>query len=54
MLISDRLTQINVQAFVHHIAEAKQQMLVDKIANAKFYSLLLDGSTDTGNIDNKV
>ena len=34
MLISDRLTQIIVQAFVHHIAEAKQQMLVDKIANA--------------------
>jgi len=29
-------------------------MLVDKIANAKFYSLLLDGSTDTGNIDNEV
>ena len=39
---------------LHYIAEAKQQMLVDKIANAKFYSLLLDGSTDTGNIDNKV
>ena len=29
-------------------------MLVYKIANAKFYSPLLDGSIDTGNIDNEV
>ena len=42
------------RTFVHYIAEAKRQMLVDKITNAKFYSLLLDGSTDTGNTDNEV
>ena len=42
------------RTFVHYIAEAKQQMLVDKIVNAKFYSLLLDTSTGTGNVDNEV
>ena len=40
--------------FVHYIAEAKRQMLVDKIANVKFYSQLLNGSTNTGNIDNEM
>ena len=32
----------------------KCQDLLQRIINAKFYSLLLDGSTDTGNIDNEV
>ena len=40
--------------FVHFIAETKCKHLLQNLAEAKFFSLLLDGSTDTGNIDNEV
>ena len=39
---------------IHFTAESKRQELQKKLANAKFFSLLLDGSTDTGNIDNEI
>ena len=39
---------------IHYIAESRRQELKQKLANAKFFSLLLDGSTDTGNIDNEL
>ena len=40
--------------FIHYIAELRRQELKQTLANAKFFSLLLDGSTDTGNIDDEV
>ena len=40
--------------FMHYIAEGKRKDLLQTLAKAKFFSLLLDGSTDTGNIDNEV
>jgi hypothetical protein len=40
--------------FVHYIAESRRQELTDTLANAMFFSLLMDGSTDTGNIDDEV
>lgn len=40
--------------FMHYIAEAKRQDLLQKLTKAKFFSLLLDGSTDKGNIDNEL
>ena len=39
--------------FVHYIAEARRKELAEKVVSAKFYSLLIDGSTDKGNIDNE-
>ena len=39
--------------FVHYIAETRRREIVDKINNVKFFSILLDGSTDKGNIDNE-
>ena len=39
--------------FVHYIAKAKRQDLSKKIVSAKFYSLLIDGSTNKGNVDNE-
>lgn len=39
---------------IHYIAESRRQELKQRLANAKFFSLLLDGSTDTGNIDNEL
>ena len=40
--------------FIHYTAESRRQELKATLANAKFFSLLLDGSTDTGNIDDEV
>ena len=40
--------------FVHYIAMAKQQALLQHLTKAKFFSLLLDGSINKGNIDNEV
>ena len=37
---------------MHYITEAKQHDLLQKVTKAKFFSLLLNGSTDKGNIDN--
>ena len=39
---------------IHYIAESRRQDLMMKLANAKFFSLHLDGSTDKANIDNEV
>ncbi len=39
---------------IHYIAESRRQELKQRPANAKFFSLLLDGSTETGNIDNEL
>ena len=41
------------RVFVHCIAEARRREIVNKINHTKFFSILLDGSTDKGNIDNK-
>ena len=39
---------------IHFIAESRRQESREKLAKAKFFSLLLDGSTDTANIDNEL
>jgi len=39
--------------FIHYIAEARRREIVDKVLSAKFFSILLDGSTDKGNVDNE-
>ena len=40
--------------FCYFIAESKKEHLVEALSKAKFFSLLLDGSTDTGNIDDEL
>ena len=42
------------RTFIHYIAEAKRQQVVQAVHSAKFFSLLLDGSTDKDNIDKLV
>ena len=42
------------RSFVHFIAESKWHELIDTLAKADFFSLLLDGSTDKGNYDNEL
>jgi len=42
------------RTFVHYIAQGRRQELAKKVVGAQFFSLLIDGSTDKLNIDNKV
>ena len=46
--------EIAGKTFAHYIAESNRQQLLEKLAQAKFFSLLIDGSTDTGNVDNEL
>ena len=39
---------------IHYVAESRRQELMKKLGDASFFSLLLDGSTDKGNIDNEL
>lgn len=41
-------------SFTHYIAEAKRQDVVTKVMKARFFSLVQDGSTDQGNIENEI
>ncbi len=42
------------KTFCHFIAEARRKEIVEKLSNAKKCSLLMDASTDTGNIDDEM
>ena len=42
------------KTFCHFIAESKRECLTQKLAKAQYFSILMDGSTDTGNIDDEV
>ena len=42
------------KTFCHFIAVSKREQLVEKLAKAQFFSILMDGSTDTGNIDDEM
>ena len=39
---------------MHYIAESRRRELKRTLANARFFSLLLEGSTDVGNVDDEV
>lgn len=55
VLILEQAISMKVQErLIHYMAETKRQQVVQTIRNTKFFSLLLDGSTDKGNIDNEL
>ena len=47
-------TETAGRSFIHFAAEARRQELLETLQKAKFFSLLLDSSTDAGNIDNEL
>ena len=47
-------TETAAKTFTHYIAESERLKLLDTLQSAKFFSLLMDGSTDVGNIDNEL
>ena len=48
------LSDTTGKSFVHCIFQSRRQGLVDHLKKAKFFSLILDGSTDKGNTDNEL
>ena len=38
------------RTFCHYIAEGRKENLVETLTKAKFFSLMMDGTTDKGNI----
>ena len=51
---SSYLNESACKEFIHFIAEAKREALKAQIQKSHFFSLLLYGSTDKGNIDNEM
>ena len=47
-------TETSTRSFTHFIAEAQRKKLVTGLQQAKFFSVLLDGSTDSRNIENEL
>ena len=46
--------EIACKSFTHFIAESQRRRLFEKLAQVRFFSLLIDGSTDKGNADDDV
>ena len=47
-------TETSAKTFTHFIAESQRQELVHALNSTNFFSILLDGSTDAGNLDNEL
>ena len=47
-------TEIAAKTFIHYIAESQRQQLVHTVQSARFFSLLMDGSCDAGNVVNEL
>ena len=51
---SSYTNEIAGKMFTHYVAQSQWQQVLERIAQAKFFSLLIDGSTDKANVDNEV
>ena len=40
--------------FIHYIAESQRQQLRSKLSTCHFFSMLMDGSTDKGKVENEL
>ncbi len=50
----DYINEHAAKTFCHYIAESRREESVKNLASAKFFSVLMDGSTDKGNIDDEL
>ncbi len=46
------MSEVSCREFTHYIAECMRQHITNCTSTSNFFSLLLDGSTDSGNIEN--
>ena len=47
-------TEVSAQTFTHYIAESQRQSFLDTFPKSNFYSFLMDGSTDAGNVEDEL
>ena len=47
-------TKDSAKSFTHFIAESQRQELYHKLSTTPFYSFLMDGSTDAGNVEDEL
>ncbi|XP_065892470.1 zinc finger protein 862-like [Dysidea avara] len=47
-------TETASKDFTHYITEAQRMKVIGQLKKCKFFSVLLDGSTDSGNIENEL
>ena len=47
-------TDVSAQTFTHYIAESQRQSFLETFSASNFYSFLMDGSTDTGNVEDEL
>ena len=43
-------TKNSAEAFTHYVARSQRQLFVQSVSAVSFYSILMDGSTDAGNV----
>ena len=51
---SSYTNEIVGKTFTHYAAESQRQQVLETISKVKFFSILVDGSTDKANVDNEV
>ncbi len=54
ILFSDYVNKNAAKTFSHYIADSRREELAKNLASAKFFSPLMDGSTDKSNIDDEL
>ena len=47
-------TKDSAKVFSHFIAEGQRQELLGSLSTSRFYSFLMDGSTDKGNVEDEL
>jgi len=47
-------TDVSAQTFTHYIAESQRQSFLESFSISNFYSFLMDGSTDAGNVEDEL
>ena len=47
-------TDVSAKTFTHYIAESQRQSFYDCLTESHFYSFLMDGSTDSGNVEDEL
>ena len=48
------INEISCKMFCHYIAECKRKELIEIVSKINFFSIVMDGSTDKGNIDDEL
>lgn len=48
------ITKDSAKSFTHFIAESQRSAFIQSLSSAHFFSFLMDGTTDSGEIENEL